>query len=93
MKTHLFQMQNLDGVRGGRRKGEFFRSFSAAMRIIREGRVATAANDNGAINIYRRDDGLYHCTFCRHWCELSVRTFRAQRYIKNWLKTWYPRMS
>lgn len=92
MNQYYYQMQNLEGVKGGRRKGEFFSSATKAFAIIQAGRVASAAGDNGSLVVYLNDNDQYHCEFSRYFCTQGKELLTSQRAVRKWLKQWYPRL-
>lgn len=73
MKTLLLNMQNLEGVKGGRRKGAWVPTISALAGILRRKHCATMAGDSGALNIYLNDTGQYHCEFSANTGSLWIR--------------------
>lgn len=68
-------------------------SVSAAMKEIRKGRSITAASDNGAINVWHRDDGRIQCEFMQFRESKSSRKFRKKASVKSWLVEWFPKIS
>lgn len=93
MKTILLDMQNLEGVRGGRRKGEWLRTASQLAGIIKRRHVATGAGDTGALDVYLDDAGQYHCEFMCHRCSRNKELFTSQAKARAWLKQWMPRLN
>ncbi len=93
MKTLLLSMQNLEGVRGGKRKGEWAKSAHAVFAVLKRNHVATDAGDHGALNVYRNDAGQYHCEFMRHYFSLSKKLFTSQAKVRAWLKKWRPELN
>lgn len=65
----------------------FAHSPSAAIRILRTGKVATDAGDNGAINIWYDDNGKLRGARCVHLMQVELKTFRTQALATKWYRS------
>lgn len=65
---------------------EFFNSVNEAIDILKLGLVATTAADNGAINVYKNDEGFYHCEAMRNCASFSKEEFSNLTNVRMWLK-------
>lgn len=86
----------LSGLSGTKKKSipcEFFRSASRALAILRKGIAATAANDNGSLNVWRDDERKYRCEAHRHYESLGLEIFNTQKEVAHWIKTWLPKIA
>jgi hypothetical protein len=89
-------MPTMSGAPGCMRKRmcERFLSYSGAVKIIRRGHVALAADDNGSISIWRRNDtGKLRAGFYRYLFTVDERDFATFKEMRDWLRNWYPKMA
>jgi hypothetical protein len=68
------------------------RSVPGALKALRNGMAATAADDNGAINVWRTDDGKYRCLSCRHLQTIDYQVFDKAADVAAWTKTWLKKI-
>jgi hypothetical protein len=87
------ELIGLPGVKGGIRVCEYFRSISGCRRILRDGLAATAAADNGAINVWRDDEGSYRCEAYRYKLTIAAESFSSFAKVADWLKVWLGRIA
>lgn len=64
-----------------------------AMKVARTGAAATAANDHGAINIWRDRKHRLHAVFCRHLVYLNHTELATLADLELWLKKWWPALT
>jgi len=73
----------------GDKEADLFYSATAAVNSLRAGRAATAAGDNGAINVWKDDAGNYRVELMRYRSTVmsaSLSTLRAVRaHVKEYL--------
>lgn len=84
-------MGNLVGLEGIKRKqieAVFFRSADELSSIIEEGKGATAAGDNGAINIWKDDTGFIRCEMQRYLRRMDSKIYRTISGAKRWATKW-----
>ncbi len=86
------QAVGLPGTRKVRRV-EMFRTPAGAIRLLRKRIVATAANDNGAVNVWDDREGFYRCESYRHMSILESRRFSNLREVRSWLKEWLRKIA
>lgn len=67
---------------------KFFRSPTAAIRILRKGLAATSSGSNGAINVWKDRDGKYRCEAMRFKMTTNSTLFSSQSGVRNWLAFW-----
>lgn len=67
-------------------------SVTGAVRLIRDGKAATASGDNGALNVWKNDAGLWCCEFHRYWSVKDSKQFKYVAAVSEWLKLWWPLM-
>jgi hypothetical protein len=83
-------LDDLPGIKGGRAKCKFFRLAKEVKPILDSGYAATAADNNGAINVYRDDDGKIRCEAFRFCSLLDEKIFdeysEAFKWVSKWLK-------
>lgn len=63
----------------GRKDCELFHSVAKAFAILRRGLAATAASDNGAINLWYDDGGNLRGQRMRFMVSQDLRTFKNQK--------------
>lgn len=85
----------LDGVKGGeiRPRGKHMaRTVSGFMEILKKGRICSAVSDNGAVTVWRADDGTYHCDFGRWRSSINHTTFMTKANVRLWLRKYLPQI-
>jgi hypothetical protein len=85
-------LTGLSGTDGKSRECVFVRSVPATLKVLRSGLAATAAGDNGAINVWRDDDGNYRCEFQRFMSVKDSQIFRHLVSVESWLKEWLEKI-
>lgn len=81
-------LTGLSGTNGKDRECVMVGSFSAILKALRLRLAATAAGDNGAINIWRDDAGLYRCAAMRFCRTIEERAFKTLKEIGPWAREW-----
>lgn len=64
-------------------------SFAAVLRALRAGHAATTAGDDGAINIWRDDNGKLRGEVMRFMITQDSQTFNNQALIAPWFRKWF----
>ena len=70
----------------------FSRSVPDLMKYLKRDGFSTAANKNGAINVWKDNKGIFraeHYIYCR--TENSVQT-DSLKVLRDWLKIYYPQI-
>lgn len=68
-------------------------SRTSALKHLRGGaRAVTAAGDNGALNVWIDEDGMYRCSFHRFLSTKNHGTWKYLASVDAWLREWWPRM-
>jgi hypothetical protein len=90
------EMSALEGLEGTDGKPREFKEFGQGvthmMRLLSNEGLATAAKDNGSINVWKCDNGSYRAE--RHFY-FSVRDSISTKHknkIKEWLKVNFPKI-
>jgi hypothetical protein len=69
---------------------EFIQKPSDIRKIIKSGKAATAADDKGAINVWRDDAGMIRCNAMAWLRSIEKRQFKtfpgAEKWVSKWLK-------
>ena len=82
-------LEGLPGTKKTFEIEEFGYSVSDLLRLLKRDGVSTAANDNGAINVYKDDEGFYRAERCVHrHCVGSITTKKIGE-LERWLKKNY----
>lgn len=71
---------------------DFFRSPDGALKILRAGRAAVASETNGAINVWKDDDGNYRAVLLRLNETLGEATVGSLKSMREQLKAWLPQI-
>lgn len=85
-------LSGLTGVLRKEVKCEFFGSVTKGLQLLKKDKAATAAGDNGAINIYIDDEGVYR-GYRYAYC--STKSFIVTMKINElafWLKREFPKI-
>ena len=88
------ELIGLSGTRNTRR-AERFESPAEAIKWLRKRVACTAADSNGALNVWDDRDGNYRCEAFRHlvvgW-SISLRvdsqTFTSYKAVREWVAKW-----
>lgn len=59
---------------------------------LREHRIVSAAGDNGAINVWRDDDGFFRAEAFRYMVTQDSKRFGAKKLALAWVRDWLPRI-
>jgi hypothetical protein len=90
---NLHTFKGMPDVKRGVLKGPMVADTpSAFLTALRKHRICSSAGDDGAVNVYRADDGTYRCSFCRFLGYVSNETFTTKAAVRKWLKEWLPKM-
>ena len=79
------------GVAGGKLEGPMARSVSGIMAELRTNRICSAAGNNGAVTVWKDDDGAWRCAFCRHRMTVGEATVGTKAQVREWLREWMPK--
>lgn len=60
--------------------------------ILNDGFAATTADDNGAINVYKDDNGNIRCEIMRYMITLQEKTFENIEDAIKWVDEWLPKI-
>lgn len=83
----------LPGVAGGEIDDmSYFSSITDGLKKLTSFRAVTAAGDNGAVTVYKDDEGHYRCMFARHMTNHDETTTPTKSGVRDWLKSWHPKM-
>jgi hypothetical protein len=87
----LATFKGMPDVKRGMLRGPMVDSVNGFMVALRKHRICSAAGDDGAVNVYRADDGTFRCSFCRYLSYLDNRIFDTKADVRKWLKVWLPK--
>jgi hypothetical protein len=85
-------LTGLPGTNGKERECLMVGSFSAILKALRSRLAATAGGENGAINVWRDDTGLYRCAAMRFCRIIDERAFKTLKEIGPWAKEWLEKI-
>lgn len=83
---------NLEGVKAKITNCEFFSTPEEMELILKNGVAATTAGDNGAINVYRDDEGAIRCEAMRHLSSIDKKIYQDIEGAKAWSKKWLKKI-
>lgn len=86
------ELRGLSGVKRKSLEAQIFRRPDQASRLLRTNRAITAADSNGAVNVWRDDAGLYRAEFYQHCVTKASWRGKQKTRLTEWLKTWMPKM-
>ena len=90
---NLHTFEGMPDVKRGTLKGPMVNDTpSVCLAALRKHRICSSAGDDGAVNVYRADDGTYRCSFCRYMAYISNETFSTKAAVRKWLKEWLPKL-
>lgn len=68
------------------RKAYMFRTVAELMRLLRQNRACTAADDHGAINVYKDRYGRYRCDRYLFMSAKDRQSFTNLADVRKWTK-------
>lgn len=68
-------------------------SVRGAKMALRSGVAATAAGNNGALNVWRGNDGAYLCEAYYRRSTVASAKFSAWSDVVKWLKQWFKEIA
>ena len=85
-------LRGLEGTSGAEIEAEYFTKSSQIKNIIDKGLSATAADYNGAINIWKDDAGFIRCESMQWLISLEKKRFRTIKEVKVWADKWLKKI-
>lgn len=70
----------------------FVRSVAKLPKVMREGKCASTADDNGSISAWIDDEGKYRCEADRHLRTIDEQTFTTFEAVKKWYAEWLKKI-
>ncbi len=78
----------LEGTNGREMEAVFIKKPSDIRKILRAGKGATTADDNGAINIWRDDEGMIRCDAMAYMRSLEKKKYKTLTEAEKWVAKW-----
>lgn len=88
MGTYTFT--GLPGVAGEKLEGPMTESVSGFMAALRGNRICSAVGSNGAVTVWKDDDGMWRCDFSRYCSTVCGATVKTKAQVREWLREWMP---
>jgi hypothetical protein len=85
-------LNDLEGVSIKDTKALFFKKPSDIDVIFHNGYAATAADTNGAINIWKDEDDNIRCEAMRHLVSIDDKVYENLLDVKMWAKKWLAKI-
>ncbi len=79
---------NLEGIKKEKIDAEFFGKALEIKKILDSGKAATAADENGALNVWKDDEGFFRCTAMRFCSTINEERFADFKDVEKWAKKW-----
>ena len=89
-KPHVVTLRGLPGVKQVRTRAVFVTSVTMGMEFVREGLAITCSGDEGALNVWKDDDGTWRCERHRFKLVASEAKFKYIAAVAQWLKDNFP---
>lgn len=83
----------LKGTDGKERNVRFFKNPLEAIIFLWEDKATSAARDNGAINLWVDDFGLYRASLHRHLITIEEITMTSLFDVRDLMKKWLKRIA
>ncbi len=84
-------LKDLEG-KPGITTAHFAESRAVVIRIVGDGRTATAAGDDGAMNVWRDKKAVLHAAFYRNRVTENHAKTLTLADLAVWLKKWWPEL-
>jgi len=81
-------LTNLKGLTPNPVTALYFKNISEIGKGFRTHKAISSANSNGAINIWKDDNGVYNCESMRYFVRLEHKKFNSLKDVKEWAKKW-----
>ncbi len=88
----MVALKGLTGISEETKECKFFEKPVEINKILKKGLVATAAGDNGAINIWTDDDGFIRCQSMRHCFTIDEQIFTKISEVRTWATEWIEKI-
>jgi hypothetical protein len=85
-------LKGLEGTSGEAVKAVFVTKVSKIEKALNEGKAVTCAGNNGALNIWKDDEGFIRCCFMRYQITLDERKYNNIKAAKLWFNKWFPQL-
>lgn len=92
-KDEQRKLLGVHGVDGGSLDGPLQDSIFEIMEALLKDNRCAAVGEQGAVHIWIKPSGLYHCAFYRFWEPVEQREFRTRLGVRHWLEKWWPRLT
>lgn len=69
------------------------RTTAKVIELLKVGKVATAANDNGALNVWRDRHGKYRCEAYRRCITQDSQVFTCLTHVRSWCSEWFKKIA
>jgi hypothetical protein len=84
----------LPGISGKKLEAVFIDDdYKNIRQIILDGNAATDAGDNGAINIWKDDNGRIRCEALQYLRTVESKSYKSIRSAINWAKRWKQKIN
>lgn len=84
----MAKLSGLKGISAKEVECKFIEKAKDIERILKSGKAATTAGDNGAINVYLDDEANIRCESMRYRASLEKKVYRSYPAAIAWTKKW-----
>jgi len=86
-------LERLKGTDGRQINCLFIQIGSEIEVILRNSLAATSAGDNGALNVWKDDDGFIRCESMRYCRSIEEKIFKTIQPAIKWVDKWLPQIN
>ena len=87
---YLHEHVELEGVADGKLSGPHIKSKTAGVKALSKHRLVCSSGDHGALSVWQRDDGQYHCEMFRWQATVAKAVVKTKREVGAWLAEHLP---
>lgn len=81
-------LKGLEGIKRKKIEAAWIVDVTDISNVLKKGLACTSAGDNGAINIWKDDDGLFRCKAMRYRRTINEQKYRNISDVENWISIW-----
>ncbi len=85
-------LKDLEGVSKKEIPCEFIKKPSAIRKLLKSGKAATIADTNGAINIWRDDEGFIRCNVMAWMISIEKKKYKTFKDAEKWISKWQKKI-
>lgn len=91
-KQNTIKLRGLPGISVDEIDAVYINNPSEINKALGKGLAVTAANYNGAFNIWKDDNGIIRCESIRYCQRLEYKEYSDIKQVEKWAKKWLAKI-